>query len=284
MASQIQLLGRVIITAKLVLKSGLRIGAADTGIMVGSINAILRDPLTKAPYIPGSSIKGKMRSLLEKAHARPQNYKVQNVFIHTCKTSQEYGGCPVCPVFGIPADDPALAKFPHGSPTRLVVRDAHLNPDSKNDLETKNLDGIYSELKTEVAIDRLTSTAVPRNQERIPAGAYMNFEAVFSLYEQTDAKRFADFCQALRLLEQDYLGGSGSRGYGQVEFLEIKLVRAKAKTAETEAAPKSYANVTALLGDNSLENWLKEKLETPAPPAEAAVPTANASQVAGVTS
>jgi len=287
MASHIQLLGRVIISAKLHLKSGLRIGATDTGIVVSSVNTIIRDPITNKPYIPGSSIKGKLRSLFEKAHACDQHYPVQKIKIHVCTNESDYLKCPVCPIFGIPADEPDLRKFSISTPTRLVVRDAHLNPNSEKELKARNLDSELSELKTEVAIDRLTSHAVPRTQERIPAGTVMDFEAVFSFYDDpNDIKHFLNFRQALLLLEQDYLGGSGSRGYGQVVFKNIKLVRAKTKSADTDGAPKEYEGeedkkekddkkdkkdekdknaVAKLLADNTLEEWLREKLETPKP-------------------
>lgn len=265
MARHIQLLGRVLVKANLYLKSGLRIGAADTGIVVGNINAILRNPVTNEPYIPGSSLKGKLRSLLEKAYGVEQNQPIQKIFIHICHNESAYQECKICPIFGISADEAGPATFPNGSPTRLIVRDAPLTTQSRTDLQAKRLDSEFSELKTEVAIDRLTSKAVPRTQERIPAGTIMDFEAVFSLYFPGDTAHFLNFCQALRLLEQDFLGGSGSRGYGQIAFQEIRLTRAKAKTSEADASPKNYTSIEQLLSDAGLTSWLGEKLETPVP-------------------
>jgi CRISPR-associated protein Csm3 len=263
MARHIQLLGRVLVKANLYLKSGLRIGAADTGIVVGNINAILRNPVTNEPYIPGSSLKGKLRSLLEKAYGVEQNQPIQKIFIHVCHDQTAYQDCKICPIFGISADEAGPATFPNGSPTRLVVRDAPLSNQSRIDLQAKRLDSEFSELKTEVAIDRLTSKAVPRTQERIPAGTVLDFEAVFSLYYPDDAAHFLNFCQSLRLLEQDFLGGSGSRGYGQIAFQQIKLTRARAKISEAYNAPKNYDSIDQILNDTTLTTWLGEKLATP---------------------
>jgi len=271
MNDRIHLLGRVKIMAELLLKSGLRIGASDTGISVGTINAIIRNPITTEPYVPGSSLKGKLRSLFEKAHARPQNKAVQRIRIHVCEKQSDYDDCPVCPIFGVSADDPEGTQFPKGAPTRIIVRDAALSETTRKDPRFQNLESEFSELKTEVAIDRLTSRAVPRTQERVPAGASFDFEAVFNFHDRNDGKHFLNFCQSMRLLEQDFLGGSGSRGYGQVLFKSITLTRTKAKTFAADEAPKKYETsddeaihaIDKLLADESaLGTWLMGKLET----------------------
>ena len=77
----------------------------------------------------------------------------------------------------------------------------------------------YTESKTEVAINRVTSKATPRTFERVPAGAKFKLNMVLNIFEgenETDLK--ATLEQAINLLQDDYLGGHGSRGYGQVEI------------------------------------------------------------------
>ena len=113
-------------------------------------------------------------------------------------------------LFGISAD------VDNGHASRLIVRDAEMDiyscDFSKTDLP-------YTESKTEVAINRVTSKATPRTFERVPAGAKFKLNMVLNIFEgenETDLK--ATLEQAINLLQDDYLGGHGSRGYGQVEI------------------------------------------------------------------
>ena len=127
-------------------------------------NPVIRNTHTNEPYIPGSSLKGKMRSLSEKVDNRPQNSRIQNIYIHVCNDGDEYDNCDVCHIFGVPGDK----SF--SSPTRLSVRDVMLDASS--------LAGVsLTEAKWEASIDRITSAAVPRQLERVPEGA------VFSPFE-----------------------------------------------------------------------------------------------------
>ncbi len=123
-----QLYGRVFFETKIKALTGLHIGGSNTDLEIGGLDkAVIRNPLTKRPYIPGSSLRGKMRSQMEKLHGLPQNNPIGQVTIHTCKNKEDYnknGGCPVCHVFGIPAE------LEFASPTRLVVRDAELTDES----------------------------------------------------------------------------------------------------------------------------------------------------------
>src|SRR5262249_25661629 len=146
-------------------------------LSIGNVdNPVIRDPLTRRPYIPGSSLRGKMRSQMEKQYGRPQNNRVGQVWIHTCKDANEYRGCNVCKTFGIPGENP------HSETSRLVVRDALLLEESAAKLEAARTDLPYTEVKWEAAIDRVTSAATPRQQERVPAGAAFEGELIFSLY------------------------------------------------------------------------------------------------------
>ena len=221
----ITLYGRVFIEATIVAKTGLHIGGSGSDLEIGGLDKeVVRNPLTKRPYIPGSSLRGKMRSLLEKLKGLPQNKSINKIKIHTCEDPNAFSQCPVCTIFGIPAPD-KVEKW-EGMPTisRLVVRDAELTDKSAEDLQDARTDLLYAELKTEVAIDRVTSAATPRTMERVPAGAVFGpTELVFSVYEAADYDRLKTVIDALQLVEDDYLGGSGSRGYGKVEFTNIKV-------------------------------------------------------------
>ncbi|RMD63526.1 type III-A CRISPR-associated RAMP protein Csm3, partial [Candidatus Parcubacteria bacterium] len=207
-----KLYGRIFIQAGIRAKTGLHIGGSGADLEIGGLDKeVIRDPLTKRPYIPGSSLRGKMRSQMEKLLGLPQNRCIGNATIHTCQKEEEFrkdGGCQVCIVFGVPAE------LEFSSPTRLVVRDALLADKSAQELQDAQTDLLYTELKTEVAIDRVTSVANPRTIERVPAGVLFGpVELVFSVYEPADLDRIKVVLDALQLVEDDYLGGNGSRGY-----------------------------------------------------------------------
>ena len=117
--------------------------------------------------------------------------------IHTCKKQEDYdanGGCAVCHVFGVPAE------IDYSGPTRLVVRDVSLTPESAEALDKANTELRYAEIKTEVAIDRVTSAATPRNLERVPAGAVFGpAELVFGIYEKADYDRLKTVLEAIAI-------------------------------------------------------------------------------------
>ena len=219
---KVKLYGRIFIETDVVALTGLHIGGSSSGLEIGGVdNPVIRDVLTNRPYIPGSSLRGKMRSQLEKSLGLVQNNTIgKGVKIHTCTPDQyeENGGCPVCHIFGVSGKDKASGL------TLLLVRDTFLTPESDEELKEAHTDLSYTELKTEVAIDRVTSAASPRNIERVPAGAVFGpAELVFSLYSQEDLRRFRHVLDGLQLVEDDYLGGAGSRGSGKVKFANLRV-------------------------------------------------------------
>ena len=254
--SKVNLFGRVIMNGQIQAKTGLHIGGSQGGIDIGGIdNYIIRDPLTMQPYIPGSSIKGKLRSLLEKRFNLEQNNRIGRVYIHTCQTEEDFKECKVCPVFGIAAKDEknesSKSKIRLITLTRIVVRDAHLDQDAVEKLKQMKTDLQYSEVKTEVVIDRLTSAAVPRTMERVPAGAVFNFEIIFSLYDEADPERFMVVPEALKLLEDDYLGGLGTRGSGQVQFQNLKITGRKVADYSELEFMSEYKLLDAVFDDKT---------------------------------
>ncbi len=241
------LYGKVFVTIhEIKTLTGLHIGGSDTDFNIGGRDKlVIRDPLTNKPYIPGSSLRGKMRSLLEKARRLEQNHRINKGLIHVCKSQQDFAQCPVCPVFGIPAPESGTAWGDVITLTRLVVRDALLSKESADQLMSAHTDGLYTEFKTEVAIDRVTSVANPRTIERVPAGAVFGpAELVFSVYEMPDdLARLKVVLDALQLVEDDYLGGNGSRGYGKVRFERIVI---NARRADDYSTPHPIAQYGSL--------------------------------------
>ncbi len=221
----IQLQGRVFLRFDIKTVTGLHIGGSDTGIEIGGVDkTVIRDPVTNQPYIPGSSLRGKMRSLTEKYEGAVQNQQIGQGFIHSCQEERLYRDCDICQVYGVPGE----RDF--ATPTRLIVRDVHLTEESEKKLASVRTDLPYTEVKTEVSIDRVTSAANPRQMERVPAGVtFGRAEMVYSVYSgdgidpERDIARFATVVRGLQLLEDDYLGGLGSRGSGKVRLLKIEV-------------------------------------------------------------
>lgn len=207
--------------------TGLHIGGQESSIAIGGKeNVIVRDPLTSRPYIPGSSLKGKMRSLVEQ-HGEDieQNWPIARgrVQIHACKERAAYAQCSLCQLFGIPA--PSSERW--FCQTRLRVSDTFLSTESEARLRLADTDLPYTEVKSEAAIDRVTAAAVPRTVERVPAGAAFGPARMgLFFYEGDDRDQMLNLLlQGMELVEADYLGGGGSRGSGRVAFRQIGLAR-----------------------------------------------------------
>lgn len=217
----VTLVGRVLLEFDIHTITGLHIGGSPGTLAIGNVdNPVIRNPFTNEPYVPGSSLRGKMRSQLEKLHGAEQNTSIgTQVSIHSAKNAIQYRASVVSQVFGIPAAD-FLTE-----PTRLIVRDAFLTEQTKERYGSIRTDLPYTEVKWEAAIDRVTSAATPRQQERVPAGAVFRGALTFSLYNDLahDAPLFDTVIQGLQLVEEDYLGGQGARGSGQVCFKNITL-------------------------------------------------------------
>lgn len=286
MKEKIHFVGKVVITGSIRLVTGLHIGGASAGLDIGGIdNPIIRHPVTREPYIPGSSLRGKMRSLLERAYQKPLNKRVQDVRIHECYQETEYKDCFICHIFGVSpgelergvrenaqqgARPKRRGEWDSFKPTRLVVRDVMLSERSKRLLEQSDTDLPYAEVKWEAAIDRITAAAVPRQNERVPAGAIFEpLEIVYSIYSlgQDDWKQDVDWLcrlfEAMRLLEDDYLGGYGSRGSGQIVFKDIRAEwRPRPYYTEIKGAkPLNDGRIIDLRDSKQLEGIVKEVLQ-----------------------
>lgn len=219
--------------------TGLHIGGNSIGMAIGGADSVVvRNPLTNQPYIPGSSLRGKLRSLLE----RVRGWEDQNPEGGFCLTQKgealagRKADTLLGKLFGVAAENST-------EPTRLIVRDAALTEASRRRLESApNTDMPMTEVKTEVWIDRITSAANPRQIERVPAGAEFTFELVLTLLEGDDIGTYLNLVyEGLRLVEGDTLGGSGSRGYGQVKFTITGVLRRDAEAYRTGNPAKSLA-------------------------------------------
>jgi len=199
--------GKIIIECKMTVLTGMHIGGSTAFSAIGAVDSpVVRDSLSGEPMLPGSSLKGKMRSLLAKA--------VKNHYL-----TQE------C------SDDPEELKRLFGSagnqtrkegprPARLQFTDAFL---LNGDILKKR--GGMSEVKFENSISRLTAVANPRQIERVVRGAEFGIKMVYNLEEPGEIRSdFANIARGLKLITLDYLGGHGSRGYGRVAFSEFNLV------------------------------------------------------------
>ncbi|RME65113.1 MAG: type III-A CRISPR-associated RAMP protein Csm3, partial [Nitrospirae bacterium] len=207
-----------------------------------------RNPLNNQPYIPGSSLKGKMRSLLEKKLGLPLRPVAKDIYIHKC-TDEDPEICLLCRVFGIPAEVKQKK-----ADTRLIVRDCNLagyrdngtfrtGPDAVQALhQNRNMVLPYTEVKTEVVIDRVTSRATPRTFERVPAGVVFDMNLIINIFETDNEKEILDLVfDGLVLLQNDYLGGQGSRGYGQVKFhIQEVTETVFSEAGRTQEVPLQY--------------------------------------------
>ena len=192
---------KIKIAAVLEVVTGLHIGDNTGYAPIGALdNPVIRDSYSGDPYIPGSSLKGKMRSLLVKA-ALPEGRYI----LPKCENDPEN----ICRLFGTPGNntiDPKTARLQF-SDAFLVNRDQLLHTSG------------ITEVKAENFITRATSVANPRSTERVVRGAQFG---VTWFYTMEDDKQILEDLQTLsdgcKLLSMDYLGGSGTRGYGRIGF------------------------------------------------------------------
>ena len=291
MLQQKQLLGKFRLETTLVLETGLHIGGGGGNLDIGGLDKpVARDPITLYPYLPGSSIKGKLRSILERIENKPLNrsgsrdtYRYESDDLIDGYTEIEENGrkiriryegarsCPISRLFGSTggsnfwvktsdAIEENLERVKHNSqyvtdviggveyskilkgrncPAKLIVRDCHLTEASEKELKRVDTGLYMTEWKWENGIDRVTAAANPRQVERVPAGAEFDFQLVYTLEADSNltgnltqeehktaiikaAEDLNNIAIALSLLEDDALGGHGSRGYGKVKFKNFK--------------------------------------------------------------
>ena len=205
--------GKILIEGKLEVVTGLHIGGSSSFAAIGAVDSpVVRNSRDNQPMIPGSSLKGKMRSLL----ARQRNQKISG------NMDEDEEG--ILRLFG-------SAKNGNVRVGRLIFSDLFL-------AEQDSLDSPV-EVKFENSINRLTAVANPRQLERVIPGTQFNLKLLYELKDTTDREKekhseyyqgteeewilkdFQSLIDGMKLLELDYLGGSGTRGYGQVQFCNL---------------------------------------------------------------
>ena len=214
-----------IIEATLEVVTGLRIGAGDSEMHIGGVdNTVIKHPLTGSPYIPGSSLKGKMRSLLEWRSGAVKDAPLGTKDFEKASEVQKPEIKRILQLFGIGGGDTKDAETLVGElgPTRLAFWDCPLEKDWEKDVRDNNQ--LLVEVKSENLINRISGVAEhPRNTERVPAGAKFVFRLSVKRLEGDGNDLLDTVLQGLKLIEHDSLGGSGSRGYGKVKFVDLKI-------------------------------------------------------------
>lgn len=232
-ATELGFLGKLILEGEISCATGLHIGAGKGSLEIGGAdNPVVKDAFG-IPYIPGSSLRGRLRSLLEQTSglAVPSELvylskrRGQEVRIHQSDRPDDE----VCILFGRNAGrldrvvgDPIETSTV--TPARLTFYDCPLLVDSITSQMRENLDDELTEVKSENAVDRITSQANPRTLERVPAGAKFSFRIIVDVLCEEDKPLLARVAEAMRLLEDDALGGGGSRGSGRIQFGALKLL------------------------------------------------------------
>jgi len=203
---------------KIILRSGLHIGAGDTEMKIGGTdNPVIKHPHTLEPYIPGSSLKGKVRALLEMRSGLMLKTKGSPVSLKTLEKLQgkEKDDCEkILKLFGSSGADNAEENTL--GPTRVSFAYCSLNAKWRENASKEHL--VLTEVKSENTINRIQGTAEhPRSVERVPEG--VKFDFVITLKQLNPDENLEDFLfDGLKLLEMDALGGSGSRGYGRIKL------------------------------------------------------------------
>ncbi len=310
--TQKPLLGKLRLSSHLVVETGLHIGGGGESLDIGGLDKpVIRDPLTLQPYLPGSSIKGKLRSILERLLNKPLNRpggsgtyryesddlesgytEIDNLLIpfegaRTCQVSRVFGSTggssgriktwietSIATEQGLEKEKDRATDQPitktisneeytsvkgRNAPARLIVRDCHLLEASADKLKKVDTGLYMTEWKFENGIDRITAAANPRQLERVPAGSEFKFELVYTVEDAAQAEEdLKNIAIALAILEDDALGGHGSRGYGKVKFQNFELhyhdVQQYLRVAsgdQTEQKPIILTNTAELIKDFS---------------------------------
>ncbi|MHA1204191.1 MAG: type III-A CRISPR-associated RAMP protein Csm3 [Candidatus Heimdallarchaeaceae archaeon] len=220
-----QLKENILVEGIIEVTTGLHIGGNKDTLQIGGVDApLIKDDRTGKPIIPGSSLKGKMRSSLEYLlGACDQDEDNSNVlYVHASQKECDKDKCPICVIFGSSKNEKTFK-------TRLIVRDSiALDEESIN-----------TEVKTENVLTRSNLKANPRTIERVPAGTIFPLELIYSIYDKNDDRElFPKVFESLTLIEHSYLGGQGSRGYGKVKFYIKKITSFDNAYYKNQAKPK----------------------------------------------
>lgn len=194
---------KILITGTIETVTGMHIGGSNDFSAIGAIDSpVIKDSKTRQPMIPGSSLKGKLRSLLARQLNATAFVKVEN---DDDRIKRIFGS----------------ANGNKATPSRFIFTDAFLS----NSEEILNMGAdSTTEVKFENGINRQTGVANPRQIERVVRGAEFPLEIIYDAYNEEEiAEDFSLIADAMKLMQYDYIGGSGSRGYGKIKFVDINV-------------------------------------------------------------
>lgn len=265
-------LGSVFVTGEIECLTGLHIGGADDSLQIGGINKyVIKNPKDNKPYIPGSSLKGKMRSMLEKSCGKIARRKASDgIYRYEADTADEAINCEVSRLFGSTGTEGTALNFP----ARLTVRDLEVQPEYK------------LEKKSENTLDRLSAHANPRTNERVAKGSKFNLDLKYDVevildqqksillgkadephtihkFWQMVANDLNNILDSLLLIEASALGGNGSRGYGKVEFKDVKFDAKTVAEIRGQQAPAELELTETLTINMNTSRFKTERAKIP---------------------
>lgn len=191
---------KIQITGKIKIITGMHIGGNSAFSAIGSVDSpVMKDVRTNLPLLPGSSLKGKMRSLL----ARRYNEEL---------VEKEKDCLRIARLFGKSEKDKSRRS-------RLLFSDMIMC--NAEELREKGL-GSMTEVKSENTINRLTGVANPRQIERVVRDAVFKLDLIYNMEDELETEEdFETLAEGMKLLQYDYLGGHGSRGYGKIKLSDL---------------------------------------------------------------
>lgn len=210
---------KIQITGTIEVLTGMHIGGSSAFAAIGAVDSpVIKDVLSDCPMIPGSSLKGKMRTLLAKEY----NESVADKPDQDCERIKR--------VFG-------SAEKNHIKKSRIQVSDMILS--NADELRNKGLNSL-TEVKFENTINRATAVANPRQIERVVRGSEFDLDILYEVDNMDDLYEDIELiAEAFKMLQFDYLGGSGSRGYGKVKITNL---HAKAAIGQLDKSVKDKIN------------------------------------------
>lgn len=205
-----KLYGKIILKGRIIVKTGMHIGGSSDFSAIGAVDSlVIKDSLTKLPIIPGSSLKGKMRYMLARV------FSDEAMLVELKKESPK-----IKRLFGSAAESEDSGML---YTSRLQFSDMRMTDESKDRIVEMEPDLYVTEIKFENTINRLTSVANPRQIERVPAGSEFYFQLVYNIENLEEVKEdIENIRTAIELVEDDYIGGHGTRGYGRIRFDKLE--------------------------------------------------------------
>ncbi len=234
------------LTGQIRLQTGLHIGSGDAEMRIGGTdNPVIRNPVNHQPYIPGSSLKGKMRHLMEwragvvgVTRGKPLAYRHLAQLEGQTREAAEN----ILRLFGgAPQSDHDFTAVQRIGASRLAFWDCALDAAWMREIEERRQDlPRFTEIKAENSIDRIKGVAEsPRSMERVPAGARFDFNLTVKVHDDEDLLN--EVLVGLQLVELTGLGGSVSRGYGKVCFQDLRWDNADLQDRYRQARARAFA-------------------------------------------